>query len=314
MRLEQLEYFVEISVSKSITTAAENLFISQSALSRSIKALEEELNVELLSRSVEGVKLTETGEILLPFMIEVLEKVELLKNASRQLAGEEISENLEGSLKVSTIPVIADMLIFPTLDQMGDLLPNVHVQVDIREFGGFNEIWFSDKVDMVVSVNINNILDELLKTTMLHVEPLFCDNFSVVVGKTHPLAKKRIVTLEEALNYKLIAHYNGQDLDEFYQNFSDRREPLDILLKSNNQRIITQALEKGEGVLITNNLLIQNDFYKNKELVVIPQKNSKGVYYALYREDSEKKTLIQTFIKILKSFRMSSEKLRSLHT
>lgn len=308
MRLEQLEYFVEISVSGSITTAAENLFISQSALSRSIKALEDEFGVVLLSRSVEGVKLTEAGESLLPFMIDVLSKVDALKKASRQLAGEEVIENLEGFLKLSTIPVIADSLIFPVLGQMNELWPNVHIQVDVHEFGGFDEILFPDMVDMVIAVNINNIQDELLKATNLHVEPLFCDNFSIVVGKMHPLAKKHIVTLEEALSYKIIAHYNGQDLDEFYKKFSEKKEPLDIVLRSNNQRLITQALEKGEGVLITNNLLIQSDFMKNEELVVVPIKNSRGVYYALYREDVKKKAIIQTFVKILKNFRVAREK------
>lgn len=308
MRLEQLEYFVEISVSKSITTAAENLFVSQSALSRSIKALEDELGVALLLRSVEGVRMTEAGEVLLPFMIDVLSKVDILKKAGRQLAGEDTLKNLEGTLKVSTIPVIADMLIFPTLDQMREVWPNIHVHVDICEFGGFNEISIPDTVDMVVSVNINNIIDGLLEKTKFCVEPLFCDNYSIVVGKTHPLAKKHIVTLEEILNYKIIAHYNGQDLNEFYQIFTERKEPIDVLLRSNNQRIITQALEKGEGVLLTSNLLIQSDYVKNKNLVVIPQKNSKGVYYALYRENSDKKFLIQNFIRVLKSFRIMEKK------
>ena len=59
MRLEQLQYLVEISNSKSISIASENLYISQPALSRAVKNLEEELGVTLLFRTVDGVRLTD---------------------------------------------------------------------------------------------------------------------------------------------------------------------------------------------------------------------------------------------------------------
>lgn len=58
MRLEQFESLIEIANSNSISIAAQNLYISQPALSRSIKGLEDELGVPLLSRTVDGVRLT----------------------------------------------------------------------------------------------------------------------------------------------------------------------------------------------------------------------------------------------------------------
>lgn len=304
MRLEQLQYFVEISLSKSITTAADNLFISQSALSRSVKALEEELGVLLLSRTVDGVKLTEEGALLLLFMKDILFKVDALQEASRQLNGTNDNRTLNGCLNIATIPVIADMLVFPALEDMNELYPNVNVYVDVKNFDGFKNIVLPKEIDILILVNINCILDGHLKNTNLHVELLFYDNFSIVVGKEHPLAEKHVVTLDEALSYKLVAHYNGQDLNEFYKNFSKRQKPLEIILKSNNHKIIKQALKNDGGVLITNNFLIKNDFINDEDLVVVPQKYSRGEYVALYDEESSKIQMIQAFINVLKSFRM----------
>lgn len=64
MEFKHLEYFVETSRYKSMSKAAEALYISQQALSRCIANMERELGVELFSRSVKGIKLTEDGKYL----------------------------------------------------------------------------------------------------------------------------------------------------------------------------------------------------------------------------------------------------------
>lgn len=74
MRLEQLQYFIEIAHTKSISIAAEHLYVTQPALSRAIKALEDELGVILFTRTVEGAFLTKEGETLLPEILEILQK------------------------------------------------------------------------------------------------------------------------------------------------------------------------------------------------------------------------------------------------
>lgn len=122
MRLEQLQYFLEIATSGSISIAAENLYISQSALSRSIKGLEEELGVQLFLRAVDGVRLTAAGEKLLPYMREVLSKAQDLSQAALTLAAPSSPQALSGQLNLCTIPIIADA---PAAASLGTALPTV---------------------------------------------------------------------------------------------------------------------------------------------------------------------------------------------
>lgn len=65
MTLKQLTYFLEIAKMKNFTKAAANLYISQSALSKTVKAMESELGVQLIDRTVNHFKLTPEGEIFL---------------------------------------------------------------------------------------------------------------------------------------------------------------------------------------------------------------------------------------------------------
>ena len=135
------------------------------------------------------------------------------------------------------------------------------------------------------------------------MEPLFIGNSFLVVGKNHPLANKKIVTRSEVLTQKLISHHNGFELSELYSALAPQAHGVEIVLKSNNPRVITQILLKQEAALITNNLLLKNDFLDNDQLCCIPIKNSRSQYFCLYDPHHQQLCYIQEFIKTFKAVR-----------
>ena len=88
MRIEQLRSFLEVASSKSISIAAENLYITQPSLSRSLKLLEEELGLDLFIRSSDGVRLTTEGKKLLPIVQNILQQLDNLKQQAILLNSE----------------------------------------------------------------------------------------------------------------------------------------------------------------------------------------------------------------------------------
>lgn len=81
MHYNQVEYFLAIVNAGGFSRAAETIFVSQSSLSKQIKALEEELGTELFNRKVPGCKLTESGEIFLKYATVVRKQhLELLES------------------------------------------------------------------------------------------------------------------------------------------------------------------------------------------------------------------------------------------
>lgn len=81
MRFETLRYFTEIAESKSLAAAARRLFISHQGLSKAIRQMEQELGVELFTRSGRGLELTEAGRAIAPCVDECLSSYDRLKAA-----------------------------------------------------------------------------------------------------------------------------------------------------------------------------------------------------------------------------------------
>lgn len=85
MNLRQLEYFVQVAKAGSINKAADELAVSQSALSRQVRLLEESLSTTLLERSLRGTHLTVEGQRLLAYGTAILG---LVAESKRSLRGE----------------------------------------------------------------------------------------------------------------------------------------------------------------------------------------------------------------------------------
>lgn len=301
MRLEQFEYFIEIANSKSISIAAENLFISQPALSRSIKALEEELGVALFYRTVDGMRLTKAGQELYPEMKEIIDRTIALSKHAASFAKTCPDEDFEGPFHIYTLPVLIDSLLMPTLEQLHHDYPDLEPHMHQLELGEPLSLSIPEDADLILSVNIGNILDEDIADSGWHMEQLFIGNSFVVVSKQHPLAGKKIITRSEMLDYKLITHMNGFNVDFLFQKLAKKTS--DIILKSNNSRVITQTLMNNQAVLLTNNLLLQMDYSSNPDLAVIPLKNSRSQYFCLFDENHPYRCFIDDFVETVKFVR-----------
>jgi len=80
MTLQQLKYVIEVARNRSISKAAQQLFISQPSLSNAIKELENELGVTIFSRTNKGIVITPEGSEFLGYARQVIEQTDLLEN------------------------------------------------------------------------------------------------------------------------------------------------------------------------------------------------------------------------------------------
>ncbi len=85
MRMEQLKYLVDVAETKSMSKTAERLFVTQQAVSNSLKNLKDELNIELFLRSGQGLDLTKEGEITLNFARLVIDAKKDLEQQLEQM-------------------------------------------------------------------------------------------------------------------------------------------------------------------------------------------------------------------------------------
>ena len=115
MHYNQIEYFLAIVKHGGFSKAADAIFISQSSLSKQIKALEEELGTELFNRRVAGNKLTESGELFLRYAVQVTRQHNDLMEALGAL-----QSRIKATIKLGVLPIMS--------------LDEYHFTADIADF------------------------------------------------------------------------------------------------------------------------------------------------------------------------------------
>ena len=124
VRLELYRVFLEVAKQGNISAAAQNLFISQSAVSQSVKQLEEQLQVRLFSRSTRGVSLTSEGKLLLEYVshaLGLLQSGEEKIAASRQL--------LTGQLIIGASDTVTKTYLLSRLEAFHKDYPDIRIRI-----------------------------------------------------------------------------------------------------------------------------------------------------------------------------------------
>ena len=124
VRLELYRVFLEVAKQGNISAAAQNLFISQSAVSQSIEQLEEQLQVRLFSRSTRGVSLTSEGKLLLEYVshaLGLLQSGEEKIAASRQL--------LTGELIIGASDTVTKTYLLSRLEAFHKDYPDIRIRI-----------------------------------------------------------------------------------------------------------------------------------------------------------------------------------------
>ena len=109
VRIEQLEYLAAVTQHGSLRRASESLHLSQPALSEALGKLERELGVPLLDRRRSGARISRQGQDLLPYMTEVLDAVDRL----RQAAGDQTL--VSRTLRIGTVNAANSSLLVPAV-------------------------------------------------------------------------------------------------------------------------------------------------------------------------------------------------------
>lgn len=177
--IKQLEYFLTVARASSFRGAAEQLGLSQPALTVQIAALEELLGMQLFDRSRAGTLLSPAGRELLPLAREILDHFQQLEELSATGRQE-----MAGTMRLGVSPTIGPYLlprVLPVLHQRFPLL-RLHIQEDVpRKLEAGLE---GGDYDMILTVLPTNAGSN-------RVRPLFTETIRAVFRTDHPLAKKQ---------------------------------------------------------------------------------------------------------------------------
>ena len=191
MDIRKLTYFVAVSEQKNFTKAAGILQVAQPALGIQIRQLEEQLKVRLFVRHSRGVELTDAGIILLEHARDILERIELARDAVCNSAAVQ-SERIT----IGMAPSVSAMLAYPLIKLGAQKLPNVTI-VLVEELSSVLLEWLENgRIDIAIGY-------ELLHSAKVSGDPLFLQDFFLVQSpKAKP--RRRKVDFAELANIELL--------------------------------------------------------------------------------------------------------------
>jgi DNA-binding transcriptional LysR family regulator len=192
MYFYQLVSFTRVAETKSITRAAEELFVTQPAVSKQIKALEEELGSRLFDRLGKKVHLTRTGEALYGHALKILRSVEEAKAAVKSLSGE-----CSGELVIGTSDHISLHRLPDVLKSYIAAYPKVDLKLRCHRSETILEMVSGNLVDLGV-ITLPKVTPDLVSKV------IWKDPMSLVFPKGHPLAVLKSIKLRNIANYGLI--------------------------------------------------------------------------------------------------------------
>lgn len=231
MELRQLKHAVTLAQTKNFGKAAELSFITQSALSRSIQSLEEDLGVKLFDRSKREVHLTAYGEVF-------LKRAQPLVSQSVKLKRElQLLQNLDaGELIIGCGPYVSAIYMAPLISKLLVMKPNIRVKVVTDNWGNLAQQLREDKIDMFVSdVREVDLKHDLHLDLMREYPAIAC------CRKGHPLSEKDACSFKDLRAYPMVSTRMPEVVHK-------QLEGLDFALQTDNTYLLKDIVQRSDAV------------------------------------------------------------------
>ena len=296
MNINQLKYILEIANCSSLRDASTKLYVSQPALSASIRELEEELGILIFERTNKGILITEEGRELISYAKKAVGQYEILED--RYLSKNGDKERFSVSTQHYNFAIMAftelirktqpEKYVFSIHEtKTKEVLDDVHSlksEVGIISFSGSNEA----------------VIKKLFREYGLQFTPLMRRETYIYVWKDHPFAGKKKISIEEMKDYPCVTFDQSDDsryylTEEAMADYSfakmiksdDRATSMEIIAELHGYSIGSGMLS-GETAVLQGLVAIK---LKEEDPLVIGYITRKGSIMSQYGEEYVKELL-----------------------
>lgn len=246
---ELYKVFFYVATTLSFSEASKQLFISQSAVSQSIKALEKKLNQTLFIRSTKRVRLTPEGELLLR---HVEPAMNLIMRGENQLLD---TDSTGGQLRIAASDTICRYFLVPYLERFHKDFPNAHIKVTNQSSIKCVELLEAGQVDFIVVNCPNSHLSNLYFTKKIRS---FKDIF--VAGNAFSSLKNQKITLKELLTHPILMLEKQTTTSEFLHDVFQQHQ-LDLVpeIEVNSNDLLLDLAKIGLGIAFVPDYCVPHD-------------------------------------------------------
>lgn len=246
MKLQQLRYIWEVAHHDlNVSATAQSLFTSQPGISKQIRLLEDELDVEIFARSGKHLThVTQVGEVIIRMAGEILRQAGAIKQVAQEYSNEK-----EGSLSIATTHTQARYALPQIIGTFREQYPDVSLHMNQGSPEQIAELAASGEVDFAIATEGLELFGDLV------MMPCYRWNRAVVVPVDHPLASVDELTLTAVAEHPIVTYVFGftgrSKLDDA---FRDAELSPNVVFTATDTDVIKTYVRLGLGVGIIANM------------------------------------------------------------
>jgi len=291
MNIEHLKAFYKVSQEGSFTKAARTLYITQSAVSQQVQALEHSLQIKLFDRSGKKILLTSQGESLLSYakkLFGLYEEIESLFELQKTLE--------KGKIKIASTRVIGTYYLPQIIGLYNRQYPGIEIDLRLGNSHRILDIILDGEVDFGIAGKVRKY--PRLTNTHIHHEKLL-----IVSGPDHHFTESKPITLEQIVQLPFIGREKGTQTREAVKRWFERNLGKKYPKKSielENVEATKRIVEAGYGFTIIPEAAVRRDI----EAGLLKQIELEGFdisvdFYLFYFKAKVFSKAVKTFLKML---------------
>lgn len=234
--LKQIQTFIEVAREKSVSKAAERLFVTQPAVSMQIRQLEDAFGLPLIEPIGRNIQLTRAGHEFLTHSIAAMAQ---LKDLEASMAGHVGMKKGRIDLAiVSTAKYFVPMLLV----RFTKLLPGIEIKLRIDNRENILGMLSRNEVDLVIMGRAPNTLD-------CEAIPFATNPLAIVCAPDHPLSRRKRAQLDVLKDYGFVVREQGSGTRAAMERlFAQHDLPMKVVMEMPSNETIKQAVMAGMGL------------------------------------------------------------------
>jgi DNA-binding transcriptional LysR family regulator len=284
--LRQLEVFLAVARSESVSRAADELGMSQSAVSGALADLEQQFAIQLFDRVGKRLRLSALGRSLRP-------QGEALEEQARELEQALSARNTIGPLRLGATLTIGNYVAMPLVARFLDEHPGARIELRIANTAEITRQVHNFEIDI-------GLVEGELREKDLRVTPWCDDELVVFCAPDHPFCNKPVLDDDDLLSAAWIVREPGSGTRQAFEHaMHGILADLDIRLELQHNEAIKSAVGAGLGVGCVSRIAVRDAFRLGSlQPCNVPQRDFKRQFFFALHEDKYLSPAIQSWLEL----------------
>jgi len=294
MNLNLYRTFIRVVETQNLSRTAEELGLSQPAVSKQIQTLEDLYGILLLERAGRKLKTTEAGDVLYQYAREIAKTIE-----RTQKAMEDVAQNRKWQLKIGASTIPGEYILPDLIKQYKEDMPSIKISIEISDTEAiFNKVAERELDAGIVGGWINNRKVEGNKW--------WEDELVVITPQDHRLADATEINIEDLIAERWIIREKGSGtrkaMEELFAFHNIKKDELNIFMETGSTESVLASVESGMGISIVSRYAVKNNqMHRRLKIITLQNKLTKRFFYVIYPRQKSRRRSVNDFLSYLQS-------------